>query len=824
MKALKIFFWVSFITNLLACSPKITTSETDLLLYSQTVKGAKTLSNDEMALILPQKPNRKILKTPITPYLFFYRIGEKFFKPEKFRADLDSLKVDYSRKIALLDSGNLKAILKLKDKKDKKQAKLQRKIDEGNNFMRIFGEKPVFMTSKEIENNQKKLETFAKEKGFFDATVTPKIDTIFGNRLAINYIVSEKKPYILVADSVFVLNSAIEKLLLENAKDSFLKKGNRHQRVDFENEKIRLEQLLLNNGYYGFSREFIKFKADKSWGDSISQDFGAVKYLTIINNPPKGKSHLQYKLSSINFVVDGDQENPNETFKTTTKDNIVFQAKGREFSKNALAKKVLIKSNELYNEISKNETQRLLASIDQFKFAQISFKPDTSNLTLATTIYSVPLEKYTFSGEVGFNVFQGLPGPNGNASLKVRSIFGGLESLEITARASLEGQTGFFLVDDNIYAGKEIGLNASIVFPQILSPRKIASKFDKLNPRTQVGLGINFIDRPEYQRTNFKLAMSYSWQKSLQKSFTFSLFDINLIRTGFKLDTFRLYLEDLKAFRGNNLIESFRRSFVSSMSGTYTFNENVIGKNKRARYMRLYAESGGTTLNLLANQRFNAIETLFANEDKNDSLKFFKFFKLSADLRYFIPTGKKSKIAIRLNAGIAQSYGDNDELPYEKYFFVGGSNSLRAWLPRRVGQGGYNGGVPNTKDKAVDYTFERNGNIMIESSIEWRFPIIHVGGDINGAFFVDAGNVWLSKGFNTDDAKFKLNSFLSQMAVGAGFGLRYDFTYFVIRTDFGLKILEPARPRSERYVLPNFSFSRNGTNPLIFNLGLGYPF
>jgi outer membrane protein assembly factor BamA len=266
-----------------------------------------------------------------------------------------------------------------------------------------------------------------------------------------------------------------------------------------------------------------------------------------------------------------------------------------------------------------------------------------------------------------------------------------------------------------------------------------------------------------------------------------------------------------------------------------TWSRNYGSLDKNARFIRSQIESGGTTLN-------------FINPDlimDKWGLSSFKYLRFSFDFRRTRILSKFVTLAYRFNSGVAWSYSKDGGLPYEKFFFVGGSNSVRAWRPRRLGLGSV---APNpaenpASDGLWDYRYEKPGEILFEGSVELRSKII---GFIDGAVFFDAGNVW---SFNneattttpdsqpqTGNSQFRMNSFYKEIGVGTGFGLRFDFTFLILRLDVGMKVYDPARPEGSRFVLDRARFFRpfatkneDGSyssikEPVIFNLGIGYPF
>lgn len=336
--------------------------------------------------------------------------------------------------------------------------------------------------------------------------------------------------------------------------------------------------------------------------------------------------------------------------------------------------------------------------------------------------------------------------------------------------------------------------------------------------------------------------MAYNWQTTPTKQFSFLIADINLINAGDGTESvisqaFKQQLNTLKA-QGSTVYLSFRRSLSSSFSFAYTYNTNIPGQNRRANFLRTVVESGGTTLNFVSNKTVSR----WSDTIGGTGLQFYKFLRGNVDYRHYIPIRRRTTLAFRVNTGVAYGYGpDGGPVPYEKFFFAGGSNSVRAWLPRRLGPGSSfpyqnDPATPNfTSTKQFIYLFEQPGNVLLEGSAELRGRLFHLGADINGAIFVDAGNVWtLTNNISQPGSIFRFNSFIPQIAIGTGVGLRIDFSFFVIRFDGGIKVWDPARLypdkdnviQDERFILPQFSLKQltKGPNPLVINFGIGYPF
>ena len=483
-----------------------------------------------------------------------------------------------------------------------------------------------------------------------------------------------------------------------------------------------------------------------------------------------------------------------------------------------MTKLINLKEDDLYSVDLFNQSLKNIYLTDQFKTVSIRF--DTTRTRLFPKIELFQNEKYNFSSELGGSVFRGIPGPFLTNSFKVRRLFSSLDYFDFSTRIGYEAQSGFINTTDT-RNNLELNVSASINFPTLhLSKALIGKLGSYYGAKTSLGVGFDFINRPEYQRTNLNLFQRYTWQKSEYSFFTFSLINLNLLNTIYPetatSDAFKNYLEELK-FKGNNLYRSFNPSFVSSISFQYVYRDLLPSNElKNGKIFQIGLESGGTTLNFLPNHKFSFVTDLL---NSGQDIQFYRFLRLNLDYRKYKMLGhnQKSQIAFKLLGGVAYAYGDENDyqLPYEKNFFIGGPSSVRAWKPRRLGPGSY---------VSSSNLVEQPGSILLESSLEYRFKLFPLFGQMNGAFFIDAGNVWNMTQGNTDPStQFHLNDFYNQIAVGTGFGLRWDFDFFLLRLDLATKVINPANPVNQKWVLPQTSFE-GGQNPIEYNIGIGYPF
>ncbi len=828
---------------LMGCTREFSLERGEFLLVGQSVKGNKQIRSDELEALLPQRPNRTFLFPTVTPFLGLYQLFSRGYNRERVRTQIQQLEADFQRQNLLLEA-DAKAQNKLRTRYEKRRGRLQRKLEEGNWGMRVLGEPPATITEQEARLNATKLRNYLFNKGFFFGDVRYVLDTLdpFGNRsrARVVYTITENEPTVIDTIRRTIADARVDSLVGALENDLPVKPGVRYNDQLLDAERNQIDFHLRDNGYYGFDKALIRYNvyADTSAqarfrADSLLGKPRRANLELLIRNPPRQPSLPYYRIGPVRLVIDGSTpEVPNPPRDTLVRGDVSYIFIGKSYSPRLLDSKLKLRPGEPYSLTKTNETQRLLGTLDQFNFPSITFQVagDSTDRRLNPTIVARPLDKYQVSSEAGLNVFQGLPGPFLNGSLRIRNILGGLEALEIAGRGGFEGQTGFLLISEERprpYLSFEAGLNVSLLFPQILFPGNYRFRFNSSNPRTQLGLGFNYTDRPDYRRTNFKLAMSYAWQTSPKKTFLLSVFDANLISTQQISREFKTYLDSLYGNFGNPLVFNFQDLFVSSVSGSYVYSDNVVGNVRRARYFRLFLESGGTTLNLLpavndgGTREFGFLKNVFGR----DSMQFFRFVKVNTDFRYYYPLSRsgRSLLATRLNLGGV--YGYNDRLhavPYEKYFFIGGPASLRAWRPRRLGPGSY--AVPN-KDGTVNYNVEQAGNLILELSAEYRFHLFRFGGDFNGAFFVDAGNIWNFRNSNFGKPGGAIGpGFIRDLAVGTGAGIRFDLSFFVLRADWGVKVFDPAQPLGQRYVLNAFSLRRGSEYRTNFNFAIGYPF
>ncbi len=773
----------------IACNPSRHLKPGQQLLFSQNVKGTKKLSNSEFAALFKQKDDKTFLGG--MPFVGIYNFGYHFFDSIKVKSKIPKIQKKFDGKIAA-SKGKESKIERLHKQENRQIGKVKTKLKKGNFIMKM-GEPPVAFDSSLANKTQRFMKYHLSSKGFFEGSVTTSIDSSH-KKVKVTYTIHEGAEFIIEELFTKVEDGSVDSLLRAHVKDTKLKAGKRYDEADLTEERTRISKLMKENGYFDYAPELLYFNIDTTGTTA------RIKLQTVLLNPPGKDRQYVYKIDSVRFYTNEDiLDKKGRMEDTTYYDNVNYVYNEHlVFNKKIANRKLLIHPGDVYKQSAIDQTQKNLSGLDLFQLVTVNYNQDTINHRLAANIHTTTMKQNQLVNEAGLNVsMQGfIPGPYESITYRRRNLFKGFELLEMNVKAAILGQTAV-LNPSSVLKTEEFIAQTTLSFPQLYFPGLRGLRWENFSPHTRLNVSYTITKRPEYQRAASHIGIQYNINLDAHRQVIFSPFDVSLINTQQESDTFRLYLQYLQE-RGNNLIYSFMSSYVSDMNIAYVFNNNDPTKNKRSRYVKYSAESGGTIFNLTNTETIGGLQT-------------FRYIKLNADLRYYFPVGKNT-LAMRCNIGLADPYAGNKVLPYEKYFFAGGPNSIRAWNIRRLGPGSYAERDPTTGQ--VIYGIEQTGELLLETSLEYRFKIISI---LEGALFADAGNVWMViHDPSRPGADFSTSTFFKEIAVGTGLGLRANLTFLIVRFDLGLKTYDPAY---EQFVLFKQTLERS-----VLNFGIGYPF
>jgi outer membrane protein assembly factor BamA len=406
--------------------------------------------------------------------------------------------------------------------------------------------------------------------------------------------------------------------------------------------------------------------------------------------------------------------------------------------------------------------------------------------------YTVEVEGTNSSGNLG---------AAGSFNYKHKNFLRGGEVFDMRFRVAGENQRSR---SNESFQTLEIGSDATLSIPKFLIPFKVENFRKRYNPRTNFSLSYNYQRRPDYTRTIANSRLGYSWKSTPLITHYFSPIDFSVINVPYIDPDFKDQIEN------TFLRYSYQDHLISSTSYSFIYNEQSLAGNKNYQYFQANVQVAGNVL--------DGISTMVGNKDKEFNevfgIRYAQYVKADIDWRYHINVNKINSFAYRVFIGAGYPYGNLTVLPFEKRYFSGGANSLRAWPVRGVGPGSY-------EETQLNY-YNQTADIKLEANAEYRFKLFWL---LEGAFFIDAGNIWTIRSTDDEeiDAKglFNFNSFYKQIAVGVGTGARLDFNYFVFRLDMGVKARDPVLSAGKRWVLGTQSFT---WDDVAFNFAIGYPF
>lgn len=574
----------------------------------------------------------------------------------------------------------------------------------------------------------------------------------------------------------------------------FATSGQRYCTDSLSAVRTRITNKLRNRGYYFFQPSYIEYLADSL----INRGEIALR-MTMASNVPKF-ALKKFKTGDVTLVVNRHQGGgtPDTVkFKRLT----LVQMQPSKLRQKLIPECVTFRPGKTFSVNDMNRTQTYLSRLGIFSSVEIQPKADTLAIqptldVLIDCTIDMPLEA---SLEVNASSkSNSYIGPGLSFGVTNRNIFGGGEQLNVMLTGAYEWQTGKGS-DRSLFNSYEVGLSGSLAFPRLLAPKFIPRGRYQLN-WTRFQLGADLLNRPHYfKMAQFNLSVSYDWRLRRYVSNTLTLFKLtytNLMHTTPEFDSI---MDENPA-----VAQSFMSQFVPQLAYTYTYDRNFHNKNT-LNWTFTVQEAGNLFWSIYEACGQKGTKELFGTP-------FSQFIKGSAQLVWGHRMLGNHWLVMRAAAGAAYAYGNSSQVPYAEQFYVGGANSVRAFTVRSIGPGSY-----RAPDSTSNDYFDQTGTFKFEANIEYRFPIF---GPLNGALFVDAGNVWLLKGDESrPGGELKASTFLRDLALGTGCGLRFDISMLVLRADLGIGIHAPYDTGHGGYY--NMESFRKS---LAFHLAIGYPF
>jgi outer membrane protein assembly factor BamA len=734
-----------------------------------------------------------------------------------------------------------------------------------HDFFKKTGEPPVILDSTKTNKSIRRLNYYYFNNGFFNVNADYNVDTISAKRAKIKYEITTGKPYFLDSIRTKIATPVLDSIYQTIKSNSFVKSGNQYKTIDFEDEKNRVTTHFRNNGVYYFQPTYVNFDID-----TIQKDAKADVNLIINNYSYQDKDSTRtapfkiYKISDVDIYTDYSPTNSNAkiTDSTTHNNFNLYSHEKLKYKPHAITDAIFITKGGLFADNKTVLTTRYLNNLKIFNYPSVQYEidpRDTTYSSLIAKIYLTPRKKYSFgtSVDITHSNIQDI-GIALSISETIRNVFNGAETLEASVRGNIGSSKDLANPNNQFFNVSEYGIDLKLNVPRIFMPfstEKIIKK--SMIPSTLMSIGFARQTNIGLDKENFTGAFTYNWTPKKNNSARFDLFSAQFVQNLNPKNYFNVYGSSYNAlneigktyntepsyFNNNTdrdlIIENGTSGFITDvLSGntTLTTSDRAFAavKSIEERRLRLtendfilatsYTFTKTTKTDLLDNTFYlfktkiesaGSLLTLISNttnqvKNKNGNYELFnleysEYIKTEFDYIKHWDLTKEKVFAVRTFFGIAIPFGNSNYIPFSRSYFAGGSNDNRAWQPYSLGPG--SSGAPDDFNEA---------NMKIALSSEFRFKIL---GELKGALFADAGNIW-NVYDNVIDEKATFTGFksLKDIALGSGFGLRYDLSFFVLRFDFGFKTYNPANDPGKKW-FKEYNFANS-----VLNFGINYPF
>lgn len=761
----------AFILSMNSCRPLHKIPPGSYLLNKNKVEAGSAINKEEVIEILKQKPNRKVLG------LFRFHLS-----------------------VYLYASTN----------RDNKV----------NRWLRnTVGEAPSLYDSILTYKSKEQIRFYMRRHGYYEAVVTdtvivhkskPKVDVI--------YRINENIPYTISTYELTSVDTALQPLLNAMYPQRVLKSGALLNAEKIEEEKERITRLMKNNGYFDFSNYYIEVTGDTSLGYHQMKVF-----LTVINPEVVSASgdtlrkHEKYMVDRVNVYSSFDPLS-NDSVQNFTKvvayRDLYFkhQPDLYVYKPRVISNHIFIEPGKLFNNTMQENTYNRLGDMGIFRFINIKYSylyKDTNGLNhLDCGIFLTPSKRKTYSINNELTHNGGNIGIAGYLSFRNSNAFKNGEIFEVKLRGSLETTPQLANIDKNnqnpgilFFNTIDFGPEINLSFREFLFPFSKKINKSKRDIYTTLGTKYNYESRLEFTRSLAAFTYTYHFRNIRNLNVEWALAEINYLDAKLQPEFEQLLFQQ----GGNALLISYTSQLISAGRLSMVYSNRNKSNSNGAWYYRLNTEYAGTSLWIA--DSYSKKEKNSTNQYEIFNVPYSNYLRPDADIRYYRFFRGNNSLVFRLAGGVGFSYWNSRRLPFEKSFFAGGSNDHRGWRARRLGPGSYLG----------DESFKKIGDIKLNANFEYRFDILKI---IEGAAFIDAGNIWnLRKLKDFPGAQFKANTFLDEIAVSSGLGVRLNFNFFLIRLDVGFPVKDPTQEPGNRWRI-----NRLKLNDGIANFGIGYPF
>lgn len=673
-----------------------------------------------------------------------------------------------------------------------------------NKTLKRIGDPPVIYSPTLTSISVQQLQKFAENKGYIHAKVESKVTTK-GKKATVEYTIKFNQPYLLNEYGTNLKNPALTEIATDTSRS--LIKPNMLFDVDILNaERDRIASRFRQSGYYNFNKEFLNYLADSTLNSQkVNVMLELRDFVKQANDSTYKVIFKKYSIRKVYFLINTDVNAGLDFVYKEALDTIEFRnfilvtQKKHVIELDALIHNTYINPFSKYNDEAVQKTYQALNSLGPIKYVNISFKESADSL-LDCKIIIIPGKTISLSTEAELTYTESYWGGALNINATDRNVFGGAEALSVLLRGAYEYQ-------GNIWA-QDLGVQLGLKFPKFLFPFGGYDFKRNMYANTEFTSAFNSQFRPgEFSTKSIGAGMKYSWNRQ-QYRHSFDLFDVSYVHFDTIYQAFRDSFLNKVPPRFNPY--NYHDHFIMRMgyTGTYTnFNANRLLKDYST--MRYSIETAGNIVNIINHLAGSTPDSTGAY--RLFGIRYSQYVKGEYNVTHYQIFDKENRFVYHFGLGLGVPYGNGDVIPYEKRFFSGGANSVRGWSESTLGPGIYQ----RINDRRRDYN--QVGDIKLDMNMEYRAKLFWV---LEGALFLDAGNIWTIKDYPTQvGGTFHFDTFMNQIAIAYGAGFRFDFSFFIARVDFGIKLFDPVRSR-----LTQWRINPTWNDDVAVHLAIGYPF
>jgi outer membrane protein assembly factor BamA len=692
-----------------------------------------------------------------------------------------------------------------------------------NKWLRDIGEEPVIFDPDAAAKSKEQIKSYLSSKGYFDGQVMETIETA-NRKTKVFYDVDLKTPYTINKIYYDVADSIISMIGFADSTNILIAKGMPYDEEILQAERARLERSVRDHGFYNFSADYVSFRVDSMAGERQVNIYYSVRNFLRpgFGNVPVQVPHIQYKVHNIyiypdyipgNFLSGG--EDYLKSFDTLSYKGYYFitNTKKPSVKYDIIIQSLYIKPGVTFNLSNSERSHTHLMSLRTYRLVNILYN-DRSDMSedgkeknsLDCVIQLTPMSRQSYSVELEGTNSGGNLGGALNFIYQNKNLLRGAEQFNM----KLTGAYETFSRDSSGSRGntQQYGFETALRLPRFLVPFLESENFiKKYNPTTSIIAAYNYQNLPVYTRTVANATFGYMWNDGPYRTHIINPLQMNMVKIPFIDED---YYNNVIA-TSTYLINSYKDVLIAGINYSYIYTNQKIKKSRDYWFLRINAETAGNLLRAVKNltnaqlytDSLSSYYTLFGQP-------FAQFIRADIDLRYNRIINDVSSVVYRTFVGVGFPYKNSVAMPFEKQYYEGGANGIRGWQVRSLGPGSY-------YPPSSTYT-NQTADIKIEANIEYRFKLFWI---LEGAMFVDAGNIWaIKEDPSRPGAQFKFGKLLDDLAIGTGVGMRFDLNFVTLRTDIGFKLRDPKYTGDSKWLV-NRDFSNKD---LAMVISIGYPF